>query len=157
MGYHFLLQGIFLTQGLNPGLLHLLHWQADSSATWEAQVVWVFINITSCILSCMLSGWFNSLQPHELQHAGFSCPSPSPRACLNSCPLSQWCHPTISPSVIPFSSCLRSLPASGLFYNESALHISCMGPGKHHRLLVKTQKGYILGVRATTQTQYHRF
>ena len=43
------------------------------------------------------------------------CPSPSPRACLNSSPLSQWCHPTISSSVIPFSSCLKSFPASGSF------------------------------------------
>ena len=55
----------------------------------------------------------SSLWPHELQHARHSCPSPSPGACLNPCPLSQWCHPTI-PSVIPFS-CLKSLPASGSF------------------------------------------
>ena len=45
----------------------------------------------------------------------FPCPSPSPRACSNSCPLSWWCHPTILPSVIPFSSCLQSFPASGSF------------------------------------------
>ena len=43
------------------------------------------------------------------------CPSPTPRACSNSCPSSQWCHPTISPSVVPFSSCLQSFPASGSF------------------------------------------
>ena len=43
------------------------------------------------------------------------CPSPTPRACSNSCPSSQWCHPTISSSVIPFSSCLQSFPASGSF------------------------------------------
>ena len=57
----------------------------------------------------------NSLQPHELQHARFPCPSPSPGACSNSCPSSQWCHTTISSSVVPFSSCLKSLPASGSF------------------------------------------
>ena len=57
----------------------------------------------------------NSLRPHGLQHARLSCPSPSPRACLTLCPLSQWCHPTISPSVIPFSSCLQSFPESGSF------------------------------------------
>ena len=57
----------------------------------------------------------NSLQPHGLQHARLSCPSPTPRACSNSCPLSQWCHPTISSSVVPFSSCLQSFPASGSF------------------------------------------
>ena len=57
----------------------------------------------------------NSLQPHELQHARLPCPSPSPGVCLHSCPLSQWCYPTISSSVIPFSSCLQSFPASGSF------------------------------------------
>ena len=56
-----------------------------------------------------------SLQPHGLQHPRFPCPSPSPRACSNSCPLSWWGHPTISSSVIPFSSCLQSFPASGSF------------------------------------------
>ena len=57
----------------------------------------------------------NSLQPHGLQHADLPCPSPSPRACSNSCPLSQWCHPTISSSAVPFSSCFQSFPASGFF------------------------------------------
>ena len=57
----------------------------------------------------------NSLWPHGLQHTRLPCPSPTPRACPNSCPLSQWCHPTISSSVIPFSSCLQSFPASGSF------------------------------------------
>ena len=57
----------------------------------------------------------NSLRPHELQHAGPTCPSPTPRVYPNSCPLSQWCHLTISSSVIPFSSCLQSFPASGSF------------------------------------------
>ena len=57
----------------------------------------------------------NSLQPHELQHARPPCPSPIPRVYLNSCPLSQWCHPTISSSVIPFSSCPQSFPASWSF------------------------------------------
>ena len=55
----------------------------------------------------------DSLRPHRLQHARLPCPSPTPRACLNSCPLSRWCHPTISSSVIPFSSRLQSFPASG--------------------------------------------
>ena len=53
------------------------------------------------------------LKPHRLQHARLPCPSPAPRACSNSCSLSQWCHPTISSSVVPFSSCLQSCPASG--------------------------------------------
>ena len=57
----------------------------------------------------------NSLQFHESQHARPPCPSPTPWVHLNPCPLSQWCHPVISPSVIPFSSCPQCLPASGSF------------------------------------------
>ena len=57
----------------------------------------------------------NSLWPLGLQHARLPCPSPSPGACSNLCPSSQWCHLTISSSVIPFSSCLQSCPASGSF------------------------------------------
>ena len=56
-----------------------------------------------------------SLQPHELQHARPPCPSPTPRVHSNPCPLSQWCHPTISSSVIPFSSHLQSFQESGSF------------------------------------------
>ena len=56
-----------------------------------------------------------TLQPRGLQHARFPCPSPTPGACSNSFPSSQWCHPTISSSVIPFSSCPESLPASESF------------------------------------------
>ena len=70
--------------------------------------------------------WFNSVQfsrsvvsdslwRHGLQHARLPCPSQAPRLYLNSCPLSRWCHPTISSSVVPFSSCLQSFPASGSF------------------------------------------
>ena len=57
----------------------------------------------------------NSLRPHGLQHTRPPCLSPAPGAYSNSCPLSRWCHPTISPSVIPFSSHLQSFPASGSF------------------------------------------
>ena len=57
----------------------------------------------------------DSLRPHELQHARPPCPSPTRGACSTSCPSSQWCHPTISSSVVPFSSCLQSFPASGSF------------------------------------------
>ena len=53
--------------------------------------------------------------PHGLQHARPPCPSPTPGVYSNSCPLSQWCHPTISSCVVPFSSCLQSFPASGSF------------------------------------------
>ena len=67
-----------------------------------------FSSVTHSVVS-------ESLQPHGLQHARPPCPSPTPRAYSNSCPLSWWCHPTISPSVIPFSSHLPSFPASGSF------------------------------------------
>ena len=57
----------------------------------------------------------NSLRPHEPQHARPPCPSPTPRVHPNPCPSSRWCHPTISSSVVPFSSCPQSFPASGSF------------------------------------------
>ena len=57
----------------------------------------------------------NSLRPHELQHARPPCPSPTPGVYSNSCPSSQWCHPTISSSVVPFSSRLQSFSVSGSF------------------------------------------
>ena len=57
----------------------------------------------------------DSLQPRGMQHARPPCPSPTPRACWNSCPSSRWCHPNISSSVVPFSSCLQSCPAPGSF------------------------------------------
>ena len=61
------------------------------------------------------SGMSDSLRPRGLHHTRLPCPSPTPRAYSNPCPLSQWCHPTISSSVIPFSSHLQSFPASGCF------------------------------------------
>ena len=62
-----------------------------------------------------LSVMSDSLRPHESQHARPPCPSSTPRACSNSCPSSWWCHPTISSSVVPFSSHLESFLASGSF------------------------------------------
>ena len=58
----------------------------------------------------------NSFRPHELQHARPPCPSPTPRVYPNPCPSSWWCHPTISSSVVSFSSCPQSFPASGSFH-----------------------------------------
>ena len=65
----------------------------------------------------------DSLQLHESQHARPPCPLPTPGAYSNSCPLSRWCHPAISSSIIPLSSHLQSFPASGSFPNESVLCI----------------------------------
>ena len=69
---------------------------------------WLYISVQS--LSCV---WL--FVTHGLQHASLPCPSPTPRVFSNSCPSTQWCHPTISSSVIPFSSCLQPFPASGSF------------------------------------------
>ena len=72
-----------------------------------------FLLFLLLLFSCSLTS--NSLQPRQLQHTRLPCPSPSPRGCSDLCPLSWWCHPTISSSVTPFSSCLQSISASGSF------------------------------------------
>ena len=71
----------------------------------------VILGSNSVHFSC--SDVSDTLRPHGLQHTRLTCPSSTPRACSNSCLLSWWCHPTISSSVFPFSSCLQSFPASG--------------------------------------------
>ena len=79
------------------------------------------MNRNVCFYVCVLSVQFSSsvvsdsLWSHGLQHARLPCPSLTPGACSNSCPLSRWCHPTILSSVVPFSSCPQSFPASGFF------------------------------------------
>ena len=107
-GFHRILQRIFPTQRLNLHLLCLLHcrWILYHCATWEAQIA--SVQFSHSVMS-------NSLKPHELQHPRPPCPSPTPGVRTNPCPLSQWCRPTISSSVIPFSSCPQSLPASESF------------------------------------------
>ena len=91
MSCHFLLQGIFPTQGLNPGFLHCSQ------------------SVSSVTQSCP------TLRLHRLQHTRPPCPSPTSGVYSNSYPLSQWCHPTTSSFVVPFSSCPQSFPASGSF------------------------------------------
>ena len=76
----------------------------------------------------------DSLRPYESQHTRPPCPSPTPGVHPNTCPLSQWCHPTISSSVIPFSFCLQSFPASGSFPMNQLF----------------TSGGQIIGVSAST-------
>ena len=75
--------------------------------------LYTFISLSSVQFSRSVMS--DSLQPHELQHARPPCPSPTPGAHPNPCPLRRWCHPTISSSVVPFSSCPQSFPASGSF------------------------------------------
>ena len=105
-------------------------WKQNLNFTWK-QWTWFAIRISLhfyCPL--FLKRWWkiiinsvqfsrsvvsDSLRPHELQHARPPCPSPTPRVHSKSCPSSRWCHPAISSSVVPFSSCPQSLPASGSF------------------------------------------
>ena len=78
---------------------------------WKPQnCLLVSVQFSSVTQSCL-----TLCDPHGLQHTTLPCPSPTPRTCSNSCPSSWWCHPTISSSVIPFSSCPQSFPASGSF------------------------------------------
>ena len=148
MGCHALLQGIFPTQGLNPGLphcrqilYHLSHWGSPRILEWVAyslprgnfltqesnqgllHCTWILYQLsylgsppfTFSSVQFSRSVMSDSLRPHELQHARPPCPSPTPGVHSDSCPLSRWCHPAISTSVVPFSSCPHPLPASESF------------------------------------------
>ena len=90
------------------------------------------VGLLDCVVTLVLGFFFvqfsrsvvsDSLRPHGLQHTRLPCPSATPRAYSNSCPSSQWCHPTISSSIVPFFSCLQSFLASGSF-TMSQLFIS---------------------------------
>ena len=76
--------------------------------TWNTTVQFSSVQFSRSVVS-------DSLRPHESQHARPPCPSPTPGVHSDSCPLSQWCHPVVSSSVVPFSSCPQSLPASESF------------------------------------------
>ena len=100
--------------------MSLHHWEHDSfiftNLTENFKVI--FINLSNSSykrrqFSCSVVS--DSLQPHGLQHTRLPCPSPTPGACSNSCLSNWWYHPTISSSVIPFSTCPKSFPASGSF------------------------------------------
>ena len=98
---------IWLTENMTPSSL----FEITVKPNWENYFhsLW----FSSFQFSCSVMS--DSLWPHGLQHTRLLCPSPTPRAYSNSCPLSRWCHPAISSSVIPFSSCLKSFPAAGSF------------------------------------------
>jgi len=85
----------------------------SQSRTWLSDFDFHFSQLSSVQFSHSVVS--DSLRPHRLQHTRLPCPSPTPGVYPNSCPLSQWCHPTISFSVSPFSSLLQSFPASGSF------------------------------------------
>ena len=84
---------------------------------WQSNVYiyYIYIYIYIYIVAVQSLSHVQLFVTHGLQHTRLPCPSPSPRVCSNSWPLNQWCHPTISSSVIPFSSHLQSFPASGSF------------------------------------------
>jgi len=116
----------------------------------------------------------NSLQPHGLHHASLPCPSPTPEACSDSCPSSQGCHPTISSSVAPFSSCLQSFPASESFLMSqffasggqsigASASASVLPMKIQNRLplgltgLISLQSKELSGVFSNTTVQKHQF
>ena len=92
---------------------HLFEWLQLNLLLSITQEHYLIIRKASVQFSCSVVS--NSLQPHGLQHTRPPCPSPTPRVHSNPCPLSRWFHPTISSSVVPFSSYLQSFPASGSF------------------------------------------
>ena len=110
-GLPFPLEHIFLTQALNPCVFYLLHWQVASSPLSHLE------SPDHSISSVQLSRSVvpDSLRPYESQHTRPPCPSPTPGVHSDSRPSSQWCHPAISSSVVPFSSCPQSLPPSESF------------------------------------------
>ena len=105
---------VFPPQGLSWQLLQLLHWQADSFPLGRlgssSHYTWSLLYMSDSL-------WLHGLQPARLL-----CPSLSPGRCTNSCPLSWWCHPTTSSSIVPFSSCPQSFPASGSFSLRIIFH-----------------------------------
>ena len=109
-GYLFLLQGSFPTQGSNSRLLSILHWKPNflPLKIGKLKRLELLLLFSRSVVSS--SSW-----PHGLQHTSLPRPSQSPVACSNSWPMRRWCHPTISSSVTPFSSCPQSFPASGSF------------------------------------------
>ena len=123
-------------------------------------------NISSVQFSCSVMS--DSLRPRELQHARPPCPSPTPGVHINPCPSSRWCHPTNSSSVVPFSSCPQSFPASGSF-QMSVLHMRWpkywsfsfnISPSSEHPGLISFRMDWLelLAVQGTLKSllQHHR-
>ena len=109
-----------VVQGLVGLCKTLACWRRRGPDHWNGDMLllsWQSFGKLHCLSSVQfsLSVVSDSLRLHEPQHTRPPCPSPTPRVYPNSCPLSQWCHPTISSSVIPFSSCPQSFPESGSF------------------------------------------
>ena len=98
------------------GFIATCHLHYDSlKYLFKLTTTWKFYAAGISLLQFSHSVVSSALQPHGRQHSSPPCSSPTPRVYPNSCPLSQWCHPTISSSVVPFSCCLQSCPALGSF------------------------------------------
>ena len=117
VGCHALLQRILLTWGSNLCLLGLLLWQAGCICSVMRMLQYTSENLNMLLGLVQFSHpvMYDSSWIHGLPHDRLPCPSTTPRAYSNSCPSSQWCHPTISSSVVPFSSRPQSFPATGSF------------------------------------------
>ena len=129
VGSHFLLHGIFLTQGLSPSLLHcreILYHRSHSVALGRLFDLGTHFPHLRVFFSSVQS-LSHSLRPHGLQHARLPCSSPTPGAYSNSCPLSRWCHPTISSSIVPFS--LHPKPVFGWIIMS---HLTGLDRGEHN-------------------------
>ena len=109
-------------------LLHVSHWMKPSGSCHskshflalakgnsEDEMLSLGLDESESLCCCSVTKSCLTLWSQGLQHARLPCPSPSPRVCANSCPLNWWCYPTVSSSVIPFSSCPQPFPASGSF------------------------------------------
>ena len=132
---------------------------------------WTFVGkVKSLLLICCLSSvqfsLSDSFRPHELLHTRPPCPSPTPGVHPNPHPLSQWCHPAISSSVVPFSSCPQILPCIRVFSNESTLHIRwpkywsisfSIIPSKEHPGLISFRMDWLelLEVQGTLKSLLH--
>ena len=112
-----ILEWVAISFSTSFNFIHHRQWFLEPRKTKSLTVSIVFPCICHEVSSVQFSRsvMSNSLRPHEPQHARPPCPSPAPGVHPNPCPLSRWCHPTISSSVIPFSSCPQSFPASGSF------------------------------------------
>ena len=118
----------------------------------ETALVYCCSAAQSCLTFC---------DPTDRKHSRLPCPSPSPAACSNSCPSSQWCHPTISSSVVPFSSCLQSFPASGSFQMSQFFASGGQSIGGSAPLvligLISLQSKGLSWVFSSTTVQKHQF
>ena len=105
-------------------ILYIIQPRISQTSVVEMLSLWFLPYFSTTFISAQfsLSVMSDSLQPHESQHARPPCPSPTPRVYSNSCPSSRWCHPAISSSVIPFSSCPQSLQHQGLFQWVNTSH-----------------------------------